>query len=196
MNRRRAVSSTIAVVGVLVSMTVAGVAVVNASDSDVTTESKTLVVASESLPVPSLEAQPLPQVSLAPMSVNGSPSATSEDESSAAAGTPSVISRREARSLILAQAPGTVVTTWSTVRNGYRAYAVKVLRSDGSLTTGYVDRASGVIFDWTVVAAPASTPSYADDEDDDSSYADHNDDEGQYGDDGASHDESHDEDDD
>jgi len=33
---------------------------------------------------------------------------------------------------------------------GYDAWAVQVLRHDGSIVTGYVDRVSGVIFDWKV----------------------------------------------
>ena len=190
MKHRRAIASTVAVAGVLVSLTVAGVAVVNATDTDDPTESATLVVDSEPLGSPSFVAQPLPDVTVAPLATPPSPSADTGDATSPLT-TSSSISRAEARALVLAQAPGEIVKTWSAVRDGYRAYAVKVLRPDGSLATGFVDRASGVVFDWTTVAAPAPSAQGYDDDDDDS-YDDDDDDH-----ESDDHeDESHDEDDD
>lgn len=202
MNRSRAIASTVAVTGVLVSLTVAGVAVVNATDSDVATESTTLVVASEPLPAPSFEPKPLPEISLAPLTVAGAPTVSSDDTATPSEPATS-ISRAEARSLVLAQAPGQVVKTWAAMRDGYRAYAVKVLRPDGSLATGFVDRASGVVFDWTTVAARVSS-SQSDDEREDA-YDDEDESDDAFDDeDEDSHDdeddevefESHDEDDD
>lgn len=195
MQHSRAIASTVAVAGVLVSLTVAGVAVVNATDSDVATESATLVVDSEPIAAPSFEPQPLPDVTVPVLTTLPTPSGTSNDQTTSdptsSQTTSSSISRAQARSLVLAQAPGEIVKTWAAVRDGYRAYAVKVLRPDGSLATGFVDRASGVVFDWTTVAAPApSTQGY--DDDDDDSYDD--DDEDHESDDHE--DESYDDDDD
>ena len=169
MNRSRAIASSLAVAGVLVSLTVAGVAVVNATDSDAPTESATLVVDSEPIAAPAFQPQPLPEISVAPLTVPASPDLTTNDAPGTQT-TTSSISRAQARSLVLAQAPGEIVKTWSAVRDGYRAYAVKVLRPDGSLATGFVDRASGVVFDWTTVAAAAPS------DDDDDAYADEDDD--------------------
>ena len=193
MNRSRAIASSLAATGVLVSLTVAGVAVVNATDADVPTESATLVVDSEPLAAPSFAAQPLPDVTVAPLAAPPSPSAVTSDATTPQTASSS-ISRSEARSLVLAQAPGEIVKTWSAVRDGYRAYAVKVLRPDGSLATGFVDRASGVVFDWTTVAAPAPSAQSGDDEDDDAYGGKDDDDHGSQSDDHES--ESHDEDDD
>lgn len=195
MNRSRAIASSLAVTGVLVSLTVAGVAVVNATDSDKPTESATLVVASEPLAAPTFSAQPLPDVSVPVLATPQAPTVapeeqTTDDQAAAPQTTPSV-SRAEARALVLAQAQGEIVKTWSAVRDGYRAYAVKVLRPDGSLATGFVDRATGVVFDWTTVAAPKAS---AQSGDDDESYGDDDDDHGSTSDDHES--ESHDEDDD
>lgn len=191
MNRSRAIASTIAVTGVLVSMTVAGIAVVNATDADVPTESTTLVVASTPQSAPSLDPQPLTAVSLAPLTAPSSSRPSIEAPAATTTDTTTSISRAEARSLVLAQAPGEIVKTWSAVRDGYRAYAVKVLRPDGSLATGFVDRASGVVFDWTTVAAQTQS---AQSDDDDDAY-DEDEDEDSH-DDEDDEDESHDEDDD
>lgn len=196
MNRSRAIASSLAVTGVLVSLTVAGVAVVNATDSDKPTESATLVVASEPLAAPTFSAQPLPDVPAPVLATPQAPTVapegqTTDDQAAAPQATSASVSRAEARSLVLAQAPGEIVKTWSAVRDGYRAYAVKVLRPDGSLATGFVDRATGVVFDWTTVAAPNAS---AQSGDDDESYGDDDDDHGSTSDDHES--ESHDEDDD
>ncbi len=41
---------------------------------------------------------------------------------------------------------------------GYEAWAVQLVRHDGSIVTGYVERSTGVIFDWVVnQEAPAAT---------------------------------------
>ena len=190
MNRSRAIASSLAVTGVLVSLTVAGVAVVNATDSDKPTESATLVVASEPLAAPTFSAQPLPDVTVPALTTPQTPGVDASNATNPQA-TSASVSRAEARSLVLAQAPGEIVKTWSAVRDGYRAYAVKVLRPDGSLATGFVDRATGVVFDWTTVAAPKAS---AQSGDDDESYGDDDDDHGSTSDDHES--ESHDEDDD
>lgn len=172
MNRSRAIASTLAVSAVIISATVAGVAIVNATDTDAVTEGTTLVVDTAPDAAAPFTPQPLPDISLAPLPVPDAPLTVTETAPEDSAATSS-FSRDDARSLVLAQAPGEVVKTWSTVRDGYRAYAVKVLRPDGSLATGFVDRATGVVFDWTTVAAKAQASSG---DDDDSAYADDDDD--------------------
>jgi hypothetical protein len=67
------------------------------------------------------------------------------------------ITSLQARSAVLSQVNGTVVSTTEVTRNGYEAFAVKVNLNDGSTATGYVDKKSGVVFDWNVVGAPATT---------------------------------------
>ncbi len=66
---------------------------------------------------------------------------------------------------------------------GYDAWAVRVLRHDGSVVTGYVDRVGGVIYDWTTnKEAPQPTSSNSgsnsgdDDDHDDDDDDDHEDD--------------------
>lgn len=180
MQHRRAIASTVAVAGALISLTVAGIAIVNATDDDALTESATLVVDSEPLAAPSLEPQPLPGVTLPPLGTTQAPDDSTTETPNTTTAATSTVTRAEARALVLAEAPGEVVKTWAAVHNGYRAYAVKVLRPDGSLATGFVDRASGVVFDWTTVAAPQPANDAYDEDDHDE---DHDD-------------ESHDEDDD
>lgn len=63
----------------------------------------------------------------------------------------------QARSAVLAQVHGTVMSTTEVTHNGYEAFAVKLNLNDGSTATGYVDKKSGVVFDWAAVGAPATT---------------------------------------
>ena len=67
------------------------------------------------------------------------------------------ITSLQARSAVLSQVNGTVVSITEVARSGYEAFAVKVNLNDGSTATGYVDKKSGVVFDWNVVGAPAAT---------------------------------------
>ncbi len=57
-----------------------------------------------------------------------------------------------AKAAVLKVAPGRVEGVSATKRGGYSAYAVKVVRADGSVVIGYVDRATGVVFDWATVS--------------------------------------------
>jgi len=45
---------------------------------------------------------------------------------------------------------GVVQNAEKTDRSGFSAWAIRVLRHDGSIITGYVDRVNGVAFDWVV----------------------------------------------
>ena len=82
-----------------------------------------------------------------------SPSATVRETARATA---SEITALQARSAVLAQVSGTVVSTTEVTRKGYESFAIKVNLTDGSTATGYVDKKSGVVFDWDVVGAPAT----------------------------------------
>ena len=105
------------------------------------------------------------------------------------------VSAGQARSIVLKQGDGvTVVSTSKDSHQGYSTWAVRIARANGEELTGYVDRASGVVVDWSVnkEATPAAQPTPSASEDDtqredhsseDDSTEDHED-------------ESHDEDDD
>jgi hypothetical protein len=66
---------------------------------------------------------------------------------------------------VLKVAGGRATSVTATRHGGYSAYAVKVTRNDGSVVIGYVDRTSGVVFDWLKLsgapAGPAAEPSSA-----------------------------------
>ena len=78
-----------------------------------------------------------------------SPSATAEEVEE--------IAGDQARDIVLQATGGGVVKhVDKTTRGEYSAWAVQVLRHDGSIVTGYVEATTGVIFDWVVdQAAPA-----------------------------------------
>jgi hypothetical protein len=76
---------------------------------------------------------------------------------------PAEIAADQARDAVL-QATGGGVTQSVTrdSHGGFDAWAVQVLRHDGSLVTGYVDRRSGVVYDWKVdkeAPTASATPS-------------------------------------
>ena len=59
-----------------------------------------------------------------------------------------------ALSKIQQEVPGLLTSLRKVKRDGFSAWAVTVKRSDGSVVVGYVDRKSGIVFDWTVQTAP------------------------------------------
>ena len=65
-----------------------------------------------------------------------------------------VVPAKGAEAKVTKKVPGTVLSTVRITRDGFKAWAVKVKRSDGSIVVGFVDIASGIIFDWTVQAGP------------------------------------------
>ena len=167
MRRNRAIATTAALAGVLVAGTVAAVAIVNATDADPVASQVTLLAdvspAPDAPALPSVGTGELPAVQLpssapsapAPAAPGGAVGTVSQPEPAPAVGT--ALTAGAARSAVLDQAPGTVLAVRSTVRQGYDAFAVKVERKDGSVVTGYVDKSSGVVFDWREVSGP--TPS-------------------------------------
>lgn len=78
---------------------------------------------------------------------------TSESPRSGTSKTPE-ISALQARTAVLSEVKGTVTSVTEVSRNGFEAFAVKVALNDGGTATGYVHKATGVVFDWDVVGAP------------------------------------------
>ena len=163
-------------IGMVAAAGVAGFAVVNSSSTSAATDSITLLANESStrqapfyqpgdLPavmtfdqgqtVGSASAETSAQSTITALATaQPSPSASLRETPRAAA---SEITALQARSAVLAQVNGTIVATTEVTRKGYEAFAVKLNLADGSTATGYVDKKSGVVFDWDVVGAPAST---------------------------------------
>jgi hypothetical protein len=173
MERRGSIIVAAVTAGILVAGTAATFSIVNASQAEPEPDTIALVVdpaaavAGTTASGPTFQPEPLPEIVFTTSSASPDPGQPADDlaspqadpEQSATSGS---ISASRARSLVLAEAPGSVVSVGKTTRDGFPAFAVKVKRADGSTVTGYVTRADGVIFDWTQTAAPA--PAYADDE--------------------------------
>ncbi len=90
------------------------------------------------------------------------PSQAASASASAAAEQVAWITSDAARDIVLtATNGGEIKGIKQTTRGEYSAWAVQLVRHDGSIVTGYVEAGSGVIFDWVVnQEAPApATPS-------------------------------------
>jgi hypothetical protein len=108
------------------------------------------------------------------------------------------VSENQARSIVLKQGDGVaIVSTSKESHQGYSTWAIRITRSNGEVLTGYVDRASGVVVDWTVNQKAPAQPTPTATHDDDSDESDDREDDSHEDD---SHedesDDSHDEDDD
>jgi outer membrane biosynthesis protein TonB len=88
------------------------------------------------------------------------PTSTPSTDASSSDDTPEVreLSGEKAVDLVLqATGGGTARSVEKVGHQGYEAWAVQLTRHDGSIVTGYVERSTGVIFDWVVnVEAPAA----------------------------------------
>jgi hypothetical protein len=182
MNRKGSIAVAAAAAGILVAGAAASVAVVSASQAVPEPEAITLVVdasaaSPEPIAAPAFEPVPLPEIVIAsPSNPGQNPvprTASGESQDSATSSTTpeavSSISAATAERLVLAEVPGTLVSVAKTTRGGFPSFAVTVMRADGSTATGYVDRADGIIHDWTQTAAPA--PAYNDDDDEEGKYS-------------------------
>jgi hypothetical protein len=93
------------------------------------------------------------------------------------------VTSSDAARKVVTKTGGTVLSVSKATRGGYKAWAVRVQMTDGSVVTGYVDRASGVVFDWVTnqaAPAPAGNTGYDDDSDDhDEDESDHDEDDDQ-----------------
>ena len=171
MNRRSTIAATGAAAGVLIAGTVAGVAIVKAANTHPVTEQVMLVADTSAEPVaaPSFAPSSLPEVSM-PSTASTSPApqpVAAEPTVEAVTAPKPIVTRVQARQAVLAQVSGTVVSVHLKTHGGYDAYAVKVQRNDGSVVIGYVDAASGVVFDWTPVSGPTPTATTTPGESDD-----------------------------
>ena len=55
--------------------------------------------------------------------------------------------------------PGSVVSILDLRHQGYDAFSIKVQAADGRVLVAWVDKGTGVIFDWDVVSTPADDAS-------------------------------------
>lgn len=174
MERRGSIIVAAVSAGILVAGAAATFSIVNAAQAAPEPDTIALVVdpaaavTSTRASGPTFQPEPLPEIvfttppaSAGPVQPVGEPTPPQAEQGQSA--TSGSITASTARSLVLAEAPGSVMSVGKTTRGGFPAFAVKVKRADGSTVTGYVTRADGVIFDWTQTAAPA--PAYSDDED-------------------------------
>jgi len=168
MERRNAIAVVAASAGVLITGTVAGIAVINAATSWTESDETTLTVAAPAAGTETMQptALVLPEPDALPTIV-----VPTADESTMVV-TPG-ISRAHAADLVAAATGGTVLKTTPTTHNGYEAFAVRVQRSDGSIITGMVESGSGVIYDWRVHKEAPPAPAYESDEYDDHESGEH-----------------------
>lgn len=153
MHKSPVITMTIGTLGVVIAGAVAGLAVYKVASNSTEQPGSAAVVAalpaSPAPPVPTLA--PLTPADLPEVPVIATPAVTTP------AITTPAITKRQATQAVLKQAPGATVKVTARSHQGYSSWAVQVQRTDGSIVTGYVDQASGVIFDWsTDRAAPAS----------------------------------------
>lgn len=183
MERSTIIASVIAGAGILIAGSVAGTAAINAAASSEPDPSSSQLLAAPAViapapvadvaPLPSFTTEPLPEInepSTATRPAKASTAATREAEAPAA--TPDAVPVAQATlppeqavALVLAATGGgSTQDVRQVTRAGYEAWAVTVQRPDGSIVTGFVDRASANVFDWRVVQAAPVTVAYTDDE--------------------------------
>jgi hypothetical protein len=175
MNRGTIIALAAGAAGVLATSAFAGVAVYNAATVSSRADDAVVMAAapqpvvegvSERESAPALPE--LPQISASPSAAEGTATAPTDqgaDEATEPRTTPA-ITKAKASKVALSEAPGEVLGVNAKSRNGYQAWAVRIKRPDGSIVTGYVDKASGVAFDWVIdQQAPATT--YSDDDEGD-----------------------------
>jgi len=183
MERSTIIASVIAGAGILIAGSVAGTAAINAAASSEPDPSSSQLLAapaviapapvSDVAPLPSFTTEPLPEInepSAATRPAKASEAATREAEAPAATldavpAAQATLPPEQAVALVLAATGGgSTQDVRQVTRAGYEAWAVTVQRPDGSIVTGFVDRASANVFDWRVVQAAPVTVAYTDDE--------------------------------
>ena len=202
MKRPTIIASVVAATGVLIAGSVAATALVNAASSstaDTATASQVgedhqlvpaaLVTEPASIdPLQSAPAADLPDIASpkasatpdeqSPVADQGPVVITAENTPEARASQPSGVTAAKAKALVRAATPGQVVDVASATRQGAQAWAITLERTDGSVVTGYVDRATGVIVDWKLVQKATPQPvvnasaAYDEEEDDREDYND------------------------
>ncbi|MCH9738374.1 MAG: hypothetical protein K0U42_06405 [Actinomycetia bacterium] len=203
MKRNSAIATTVAVTGVIVAGSLAGIAMVTAT-AETSSPPQPIIMVAQGQPDPVFEAAELPALNIetAAPTANPTPS-NSPSEQPVPTPKTNMISAKEARAAVQLATEGSVTGVKKTKRSGASAFAVTVSRPDGSVVTGYVDASTGVVFDW-VVNTPAPQPTAgmtdesstkSDDHDNDEyDNDDHDNDEKEHGEDDEDHDEDHDDD--
>lgn len=153
MLRNRAIASVAAVTGIFGATVVATISLLQATvTSEGENDTVTLAAPSASVPVssePRFVPAELPEIPV--ISNQQAPSGQ--------------IGRGYATKAVVNASDGQVTGVESINFKGVDALAVTVNRTDGSVITGYVDRASGDIYEWAVVkAAPAPVQKYEEEE--------------------------------
>lgn len=182
MSKAKAIAVTAVSIGMVTVAGVAGFAVVNSANASTPTQTIALLADETPLtPAPNFVPGELPPIVTLEQSANRTPAqvqaevaATVPQSSTSTTNTfaippqtkqtlatttthPTEITSLQARSAVLGEVQGTVTSISEVTRNGYEAFAVKVALTDGGTATGYVHKTSGVVFDWDVVGAPATT---------------------------------------
>jgi len=151
---------TLGTLGVLAAGTIAGIAVYNVASASTGQASSTLQDQSTAMALPEVDTSSLPRdaMDLPPLPEVPAPG---DSPSTNLAEGPDDLTGKEASALVLAQAPGAAIATSATTQDGYRAWAIQVRRTDGSVVTGFVDRTSGVVFAWRVDQPAPAAGGYA-----------------------------------
>lgn len=184
MERSTIIASVIAGAGIIIAGSVAGTAAINAAASSEPDPSTSQLLAAPAViapapvadlaPLPTFTTEPLPEIkepSAAPQPAKAAAAATREAESPAAtsdavpSAQPTLPPEQAVALVLAATGGGSTQDIRQVTRAGYEAWAVTVQRPDGSVVTGFVDRASANVFDWRVVQAAPVTVAYTDDDD-------------------------------
>jgi len=178
MQRSTIIASVVAGAGILIAGSVAGTAAVNAAaSSEPDPSTSQLLAAPAAAAAPASGAMDSAAAALPPFTTEALPSIALPSDPAPDTGTPVEPSTaavvqlptEQAVALVLAATGGGATQdVRQASRAGYDAWAVTVQRPDGSVVTGFVDRATATIFDWRVVQeAPKPAPvtaAYQDDE--------------------------------
>lgn len=190
MERSTIIASVIAGAGIIIAGSVAGTAAINAAASSEPDPSTSQLLAAPAAiapapvadlaPLPTFTTEPLPEINAPAQPQKASADAEGEAPAAASDAVPvaqATLPPEQAVALVLAATGGgSTQDVRQVTRAGYEAWAVTVQRPDGSIVTGFVDRASANVFDWRVVQAAPVTVAYTDDEEgeyEDEEYEDH-----------------------
>jgi len=200
MKRNSAIATTVAVTGVIVAGSLAGIAMVTAT-AETSSPTPPIIMVAQGQPDPVFEAAELPELNIETAAPTANPT-PGNPPSEQLVPTPetNTISAKEARAAVQLATEGSVTGVKKTERSGASAFAVTLSRPDGSVVTGYVDASTGVVFDWVVnTPAPQPTAGMTDEsstKSDDHDEDDHDEDDHDDDDDEDDHDEDDDDDDD
>jgi hypothetical protein len=168
MERSTIIASVIAGAGILIAGSVAGTAAINAAASSEPDPSSSQLLAAPAVIAPATVADlaPLPAFTTEQLpEVNESSAASQPAKPTATPAARTTLPPEQAVALVLAATGGgSTQDVRQVTRAGYEAWAVTVQRPDGSIVTGFVDRASANVFDWRVVQAAPVTVAYTDDD--------------------------------